>query len=65
LGSEQDVLFEAEDNEGFMTGFTSNYIKVTAKYDPLLINDIKRIKLCTINTEMLVEIEELEEVLSH
>lgn len=65
LGSEQDVLFEAEDNEGYMTGFTSNYIKVTAKYDPLLINDIKKIKLSAINADMLVEIEELEEVLNH
>jgi threonylcarbamoyladenosine tRNA methylthiotransferase MtaB len=65
LGTEQDVLFEAEDNEGYMTGFTSNYIKVTAKYDPLLINDIKRIKLSAINPEMLVDIENLEEILSH
>jgi threonylcarbamoyladenosine tRNA methylthiotransferase MtaB len=65
LGTEQDVLFEAEDNEGYMTGFTSNYIKVTAKYDPLLINDIKRIKLSAINPEMLVDIENLEVILSH
>jgi len=65
MGSEQDVLFESEENEGFMTGFTSNYIKVSAKYDPLLINDIKRIKLSAINADMLVEIEELEEVLAH
>ncbi|MCP9755023.1 tRNA (N(6)-L-threonylcarbamoyladenosine(37)-C(2))-methylthiotransferase MtaB [Lacihabitans sp. CCS-44] len=65
LGSEQDVLFESEENEGFMTGFTSNYIKVSAKYDPLLINDIKRIKLSAINADMLVEIEELEEILTH
>jgi threonylcarbamoyladenosine tRNA methylthiotransferase MtaB len=65
LGSIQDVLFESEENEGFMTGFTSNYIKVSAKYDPLLINDIKRIKLNSINPDMLVEIEELEEELAH
>ncbi len=65
IGSEQDVLFESEENEGFMSGFTSNYIKVSAKYDPLLINDIKRIKLSAINSDMLVEIEELEEVLAH
>ena len=65
IGSEQDVLFEAEENEGLMTGFTSNYIKVSAKYDPLLINDLKKIKLSAINADMLVEIEELEEVLTH
>jgi threonylcarbamoyladenosine tRNA methylthiotransferase MtaB len=65
IGSAQDVLFESEENEGFMTGFTSNYIKVSAKYDPLLINDIKRIKLSGINADMLMEIEELEDVLAH
>jgi threonylcarbamoyladenosine tRNA methylthiotransferase MtaB len=65
LGTIQDVLFESEENEGFMTGFTSNYIKVSSKYDPLLINDIKRIKLSSINAEMLVEIEEQEEELAH
>ncbi|MBP6619282.1 MAG: tRNA (N(6)-L-threonylcarbamoyladenosine(37)-C(2))-methylthiotransferase MtaB [Leadbetterella sp.] len=65
IGSEQDVLFEAEENDGFMTGFTSNYVKVNAKYDPLLINDIKRIKLKSINEDMLVEVEELEEILTH
>ncbi|MCF8325300.1 MAG: tRNA (N(6)-L-threonylcarbamoyladenosine(37)-C(2))-methylthiotransferase MtaB [Leadbetterella sp.] len=65
LGSIQEVLFESEENEGFMTGFTSNYIKVSAKYDPLLINDIKSIKLNSINPDMLVEIEELEEELAH
>jgi threonylcarbamoyladenosine tRNA methylthiotransferase MtaB len=58
-------LFESEEKIGFMTGFTSNYIKVSAKYDPLLINDIKRIKLSGINADMQVEIEELEEVLAH
>jgi threonylcarbamoyladenosine tRNA methylthiotransferase MtaB len=65
LGSIQEVLFESEENEGFMTGFTSNYIKVSAKYDPLLINDIKSIKLNSINPDMLVEIEELEEELAY
>ncbi len=65
IGSEQDVLFEAEENNGFMTGFTSNYVKVNAKYDPLLINDIKRIKLKSINEDMLVEVEEPEEILTH
>jgi threonylcarbamoyladenosine tRNA methylthiotransferase MtaB len=65
LNTTQTVLFESEENNGFMTGFTSNYIKVTAKYDPLLINDIKQISLVSINSEMLVEIVEPEEVLVH
>jgi len=59
LGTEQDVLFEAEDNEGYMTGFTSNYIKVSALYDPLLINEMKTVRLVEVNDEMKVEIEEV------
>jgi threonylcarbamoyladenosine tRNA methylthiotransferase MtaB len=59
LGTEQDVLFEAEDNEGYMTGFTSNYIKVSALYDPLLINEMKTVRLVEVNEEMKVEIEEV------
>jgi threonylcarbamoyladenosine tRNA methylthiotransferase MtaB len=65
LNSDKVVLFEAEEDNGYMTGFTSNYIKVTAKYDPLLINDLKKIKLVAINSDMLVEVEEPEEVLTH
>ena len=65
INTEQEVLFEAEDNDGFMTGFTSNYIKISAKYDPLLINDIRKIKLASINADMRVEVEEIEEVLTH
>ncbi|HLO43697.1 MAG TPA: tRNA (N(6)-L-threonylcarbamoyladenosine(37)-C(2))-methylthiotransferase MtaB [Leadbetterella sp.] len=65
LNSDQVVLFESEEDNGYMTGFTSNYIKVTAKYDPLLINDLKKIKLVAINSDMLVEVEEPEEVLTH
>lgn len=65
LNTEQKVLFESEDNDGFMTGFTANYIKISAKYDPLLINDIKKVKLSSINADMRVEVEEIEEVFSH
>jgi threonylcarbamoyladenosine tRNA methylthiotransferase MtaB len=41
-----------------MTGFTQNYIKVTAKYDPLLINELKTVSLVEINENMQVEVAE-------
>ncbi len=66
LGSEALVLFENDIENGMMHGFTENYIRVTAKYDPLLINEIKRVKLTSINEKGLVEVEEVEaEVLAH
>lgn len=59
------VLFEEGDDKDFMTGFTSNYVKIVAKYDPLLINDTLEVKLTSINDNMLVEVEESQEVLVH
>jgi threonylcarbamoyladenosine tRNA methylthiotransferase MtaB len=66
LGTEAFVLFENDVENGMMFGFTQNYIRVTAKYDPLLINEIKKVKLTSINAEGFVEVEEAEsEVLTH
>src|SRR5688572_24041958 len=43
-----------------------NYIRVTAKYDPILINELKKVKLISINERGLVEAEDaFSEVLTH
>lgn len=60
IGKTATVLFESEEKDGLMTGFTENYIKISAKYDPILINESKNILLQSINDEMLVEIVDLE-----
>lgn len=66
LGQTYSVLFENDVENGMMHGFTENYIRVTAKYDPILINEIKRVRLTSINDRGLVEVEEIqEEVLAH
>ncbi|MCA0362623.1 MAG: tRNA (N(6)-L-threonylcarbamoyladenosine(37)-C(2))-methylthiotransferase MtaB [Bacteroidetes bacterium] len=65
LNTEREVLFENEENEGMMSGFTDNYIKVTAKYDPLLVNETKNVNLVTINDKLEVEVTEPQEVLIH
>jgi threonylcarbamoyladenosine tRNA methylthiotransferase MtaB len=44
-----------------MHGFTSNYIRVAAKYDPVLINEMKEVRLSSINEKGCVEIEEVIE----
>jgi threonylcarbamoyladenosine tRNA methylthiotransferase MtaB len=44
------VLFENEEKDGKMYGFTENYIKVEVDYDPLLINEITEVELTNINT---------------
>jgi len=44
-GKTKAVLFEAEKKDGFMYGFTDNYIKVKAAYDPLLVDEIAWVTL--------------------
>ena len=51
IGQEAFVLFENEEKKGKMFGFTSNYIKVEVDYDPLLINEIVKVELTSINTD--------------
>ncbi len=65
IGSERTVLFENDVEEGMMHGFTENYVRVTASYDPLLIHETKHIRITGISDKGLALIEEAEEVLHH
>ena len=63
LGRVSRVLFEEEIEDGYMQGWTENYVRVMAKYDPLLINEIKTVQLSSIAENGLVEVTEPEMVL--
>ncbi len=66
IGKEYSVLFENDIENNMMHGFTENYIRVTAKYDPVLVNEIKKVRLTAINEKGLTEVEDVaEEVLTH
>ncbi len=58
LGKTFTVLFEEDIEDGKMHGFTENYIRVAAKYDPVLINELKTLKLSGINEKGNVEVIE-------
>lgn len=60
LGQTATVLFEHDIEDGMMHGFTENYVRVAAKYDPMLINELKTVTLKSINEKGLVEVEEAE-----
>jgi len=45
IGSTRTVLFEHENKNGFIQGFTENYVKVKLEYDPGLRNQIVKVKL--------------------
>jgi threonylcarbamoyladenosine tRNA methylthiotransferase MtaB len=60
------VLFENDVENGMMHGFTENYIRVSAKYDPILINELKKVRLNAINEKGLMEVEDtFSEILTH
>jgi threonylcarbamoyladenosine tRNA methylthiotransferase MtaB len=65
IGTIQTVLFEEDIEDGKMHGFTRNYIRVAAKYDPLLINELKQVKLLEINKKGLMEVEEADVEIVH
>jgi threonylcarbamoyladenosine tRNA methylthiotransferase MtaB len=64
LGAETNVLFENDIENGIMHGFTDNYVRVSAKYDPVLVNEVMKVKLVGIDEKGLVSVEEVG-VLSH
>ena len=53
------VLFENDIENGQMQGFTENYVRIAAKYDPLKVNELVPIKMTSLNKEGFVEAEEL------
>ncbi|MDJ1504543.1 tRNA (N(6)-L-threonylcarbamoyladenosine(37)-C(2))-methylthiotransferase MtaB [Xanthocytophaga agilis] len=66
LGKVSTVLFEDDAEDGQIHGFTENYVRVTAKFDPVLVNELKPLRLTSINEKGTVEVKEVEqEVLVH
>ncbi len=63
IGRESTILFENDIEDGKMHGWTENYIRVAAKYDPILINELRRATLSSVNEKGIVEVEELFESL--
>lgn len=58
LGKTFTVLFEEDVDQGKIHGFTENYIRVAAKYDPMLVNELKLVTLDNINEKGNVEVLE-------
>jgi threonylcarbamoyladenosine tRNA methylthiotransferase MtaB len=54
LGSTRTVLFESENKEGYIHGFTENYVKVKTPWNPELVNTIHKIELTKIDDDGLV-----------
>jgi len=57
LGNICTVLFEGENKEGYIHGFTENYVKVKAPWDPAMVNTLHQIELTEIDKDGLVRFE--------
>ena len=57
LNQSHKILFESENKNGFMHGFTENYIKVKTKYNPELQNKIIESRLTEIDAQGVCECE--------
>ncbi len=51
LGKQRTVLFEHENKEGYMYGFTENYVKIKAPYNPELVNTLQPVTLSSIDED--------------
>ncbi|WP_282075385.1 tRNA (N(6)-L-threonylcarbamoyladenosine(37)-C(2))-methylthiotransferase MtaB [Maribacter aquivivus] len=54
LGNDLTVLFEGENKEGYIHGFTENYVKVKSPWNPELVNTLHKVKLTEIDKDGLV-----------
>lgn len=57
LGTNRTVLFEGEDNEGYLYGFTENYVKVKVPHQENLANTMRRVHLKEIDRDGIMKID--------
>ncbi|WP_299000630.1 tRNA (N(6)-L-threonylcarbamoyladenosine(37)-C(2))-methylthiotransferase MtaB [uncultured Tenacibaculum sp.] len=57
IGNTLTVLFEGENKEGYIHGFTENYVKVKAAWNPDLVNTLHKVTLTKIDEDGLVRFD--------
>lgn len=57
LGKNFTVLFESENKDGYIYGFTENYVKVKTPWNPELVNTLHEIILTEINEDGIVRFD--------
>ena len=65
IGNTLSVLFEGENKEGYIHGFTENYVKVKAPWNPELVNTIHNVKLTKIDEDGLVRFDFVDTEVIH
>jgi threonylcarbamoyladenosine tRNA methylthiotransferase MtaB len=57
INTSHTVLFEGENKLGYIHGFTENYVRVKATWDPSLVNTLHQVVLSEIDSDGLVRIK--------
>ncbi len=63
-GTEQTVLFEADNHDGFIHGFSENYLKVQVPFKKEYINRVQKVYLERLNADCIYEASVKELVLA-
>ena len=61
VGTNHTVLFESENKEGFIHGFTENYVQVKTPWNPELVNTLHEINLTRIDDDGSMRLEFINE----
>ena len=56
------VLFESENKEGYIHGFTENYVKVKTPWKPELVNTLHEVTLTKIDEDGMVRFDFVKEI---
>jgi threonylcarbamoyladenosine tRNA methylthiotransferase MtaB len=57
IGTSRIVLFESENKEGYIHGFTENYVKVKTPWNPELVNTLNKVQLTKIDDDGSVRLK--------
>ena len=64
IGKTKTVLFEGENKEGYIHGFTENYVKVKAPWNPELVNTLHQVTLTKIDDDGMVRFDFVKEIVT-
>tara|TARA_B110000503_G_C7119769_1_gene401942 strand:+ start:402 stop:1724 length:1323 start_codon:yes stop_codon:yes gene_type:complete len=57
IGTNRTVLFESENKEGYIHGFTENYVKVKTPWNPEFVNTLHNVQLSKIDEDGAVRFD--------
>ncbi len=64
LGETRTVLFESDNKDGFMHGFTDNYIKVKTPYNASFTNQLKEVTLFELDQDGSISLSNMNDPIS-